>query len=177
MSTHHFARASLYADYGRAGIGVSLTFGPLVLLDPTPILAWVFAALALLFAWFGVRTLIRQMSRVEMGTQGIALIGPRPREVGWDQLQEVRLAYFAPRRARRAREPTRAEREEGWLQLTLIGDDGRRLNLDSTLSDFADVLDRTHRVVRSRDLPLDPATMANFAAVGLAADDPDLRRA
>lgn len=169
MSTHRFARASLYADYGRAAAGFALTFGPLVLLDPAPVLIWIFAALALLFAWFGLRTLVRQMSRVEMGPHRIALIGPRPKEILWERLREVRLSYFAPRRARRSRDLAPADGPGGWLQLSLIDEGGRRLDLDSTLDGFPEVLARAHGIVRARDLPLDPATQANFAAV-----EPDL---
>lgn len=172
MSTHRFAPASLYADYGRAALGFTLTFGPLVLLQPAPVLAWIFAGLALLFAWFGLRTLLRQLSRVEIGPQRIALVGPRPKEIRWADLSEVRLSYFAPRQARRSRDSAPSEEAEGWLQLSLIDRGGRRLDLDSTLDDFADVLARAQRTVRTRDLPVDPATSANFAALGLAVEEP-----
>jgi hypothetical protein len=172
MSTHRFARTSLYADYGRAALGFALTFGPLVLLDPAPVLAWLFGGLALLFAWFGLRTLLRQMSRVEVGPGRILLIGPRPREIRWEHLREVRLSYFAPRRLRRGREADPSDGAEGWLQLSLIDRGGQRLDLDSTLDDFTDILARAHRAVRARDLPVDPATSANFAAVGLSVAEP-----
>lgn len=167
MSVHRFARSSLYGDYARAGTGLALTLVPLVFLDPLPVLAWIFAALAALFAWFALRTAIRHMSRVEMGPHGIVLEGPRRVAVPWDELADVRLAYFAPRRLRRGRGLGAGEEPEGWLQLSLIAGDGSRLDVDSTLDGFTEVLAQAHRVIRSKDLALDPATSSNFAAIGL----------
>ena len=161
MSTHQFDRQSLYLDYLRAGFGFAVTAGPLLLLDLLPVIAWPFTLLALLFAWFGVRTLVRHLSRVELSASRIALQGPVPRSVAWEDLREVRLAYFAPRRAH----------GRGWLQLTLRGAGRRPLRLESTLDDFEDVLRRVRQVVAARELPLDPTTASNFAALGMPPPD------
>jgi hypothetical protein len=168
MSMHQFDRPSLYLDYTRAAFGLAVTAGPLLLLDLLPVIAWPFALLALLFAWFGVRTLVRHLSRVELSASRIALEGPLPRSVAWEELREVRLAYFAPRRAH----------GRGWLQLTLRGRSRRPLRLESTLDGFEDVLRCVRQVVATRELPLDPTTASNFAAVGMPTaghsnEDPD----
>jgi hypothetical protein len=148
---------SLYLDYLRCALGLALTAGPLLLLDLAGAVAALLAALGLLFAWFGARTLVRQLSRVELSGEGIALSGPVPRHLAWRDLERMRLAYYAPRRAR----------DDGWLQLTLSGGGSRPIRLDSTLSGFDQVLGQASRAARAKALPLDAATHANLAALGL----------
>jgi hypothetical protein len=70
----------------------------------------------------------------------------------------MQLAYYAPRRAR----------QDGWLQLTLRGPSGPAIRVDSTLDGFDDVLRRATGAAARNELPLDPATEANLAALGLA---------
>lgn len=166
MSTHHFDRRMLLADGGRAAVGTALTLGPLIMLDTAPVVTWLLAALALLFIWFAIRTLIRWRSRVVLSAGQIGLEGPRPRTIRWQDLQSVRLAYFAVRRGREQRQP-------GWLQLTLRGGPRRGLKIDSTLERFDELLAQVHRVALARDLPLDPTTAGNFAALGLGTPDPE----
>ncbi|HEX2477773.1 MAG TPA: hypothetical protein VHK45_00730 [Geminicoccaceae bacterium] len=151
--------ATLYTDYLRAAAGLALTLGPLLLLDVAYPLVALLAALGLLFAWFGLRTVTRHLSRVELSGSAIAVRGPRPRYLAWGELERVRLAHYAPRRAR----------DDGWLQLTLRGAGGPSIRLDSTLVGFEEVLGAASRAARAKALPLDAATQANLAALGLAA--------
>jgi hypothetical protein len=149
--------AKLYGDYIRAGVGLALTAGPLLLLDLTRGVALLLALLGLLFVWFGARTVLRHLSRVELSGNAVALRGPIARRVAWADLARLKLAYYAPRRAH----------DQGWLQLTLRSTDGAAIQLDSTLAGFDEVLDQASRAARAKGLPLDPATQANFAALGL----------
>ena len=48
--------AALYADYLRAAFGLALTVGPLLLLELADVVVAPLAALGLVFAWFGMRT-------------------------------------------------------------------------------------------------------------------------
>ena len=113
--------ASLYPDYLRAAFGVALTLGPLLLLEVADVVKAPLAVLGLLFAWFGIRTVSRHLSRVELSGSAIALRGPVSRHLAWGQLERMKLAYYAPRRSR----------DDGWLQLTLRGAGGRSIRLDS----------------------------------------------
>lgn len=164
-----YSAASLYPDYLRALFGLALTVGPLLLLDLAGVVAMLLAGLGLLFAWFGTRTIVRHLSWVELSGDAIALRGPAPRRLSWCDLERVKLAYYAPRRSR----------EGGWLQLTLSGTGGRPIRLDSTLCGFEQVLGEASRVARAKDLPLDAATHANLAALGLrgSGEAPDVPRA
>lgn len=149
--------ATLYADYLRAGLGLALSLGPLLMLEVAGVLVAPLAALGLLFAWFGMRTMARHLSRVELSRSAIALRGPLARHLAWGDLERLKLAYYAPRRSR----------ENGWLQLTLRGAGGRPIRLDSTLAGFDQVLGAASRAAKAKDLPMDAATQANLAALGL----------
>jgi hypothetical protein len=155
--------AALYPDYLRTAFGLAVTVGPLLLLDLAGVVAALLAALGLLFAWFGARTIVRHLSRVELSGDAIALCGPAPRRLAWRDLERMKLAYYAPRRSR----------EDGWLQLTLSSAGGRPIRLDSTLAGFDRVLGEASRVARAKALPLDAATHANLFALGLDASAAD----
>lgn len=157
MSQHHYPATTLYGDYLRALFGLAVTGLPLVLVDVADPLAAVFAALALLFGWFGARTALRQASRIELSSEDIAIRGPVERRLPWSQLERVKLAYYAPRRAQ----------DGGWLQLTLRGAAGRPIRLDSTLEDFDRVLHKVRDEADARSLPLDATTADNFTALGM----------
>jgi hypothetical protein len=177
MSTHRYPISSLYSDYLRVAIGLSLTMGPLLLLDLAPAVAWLLAGLAVLFVWFGLRTVLRQLSSVEITARAIGIRGPLGRVVPWDELTRMKLAYYAPRSRsslrRRDRHHERDERDDGqrgWLQLTLRSARGRPIRIESTLEGFDQVLRRA--MATREQLDLDPTTMANLAALGLDRDDP-----
>lgn len=160
---------SLYPDYLRTALGLVVTVGPLFLLDLAGVVAGMLAGLGVLFAWFGTRTILRHLSRVEISGDAISLCGPVPRRLAWRDLERLKLAYYAPRRSR----------DDGWLQLTLSGRRGRPIRLDSTLSGFDRVLGQASRVAQAKALPLDAATHANLAALGfegapIPAERPDL---
>jgi hypothetical protein len=154
---------ALYADYLRAAFGLALTAGPLLLLDLAEVVAALLGVLGLLFAWFGMRTVVRHLSRVELSGNAIALCGPVARRLAWDDLERMKLAYYAPRRSR----------DDGWMQLTLRGRDGRAIQLDSTLAGFDQVLGQASRAASAKALSMDAATQANLAALGLGAGGAD----
>ncbi|MDX1541810.1 MAG: hypothetical protein R3349_10455 [Geminicoccaceae bacterium] len=165
-STHHFSRPALLADGARASVGLLLTVGPLVLLETAAVVTWALAGLSLLFAWFGARTLARHRSRVVLSPRGVDLVGPRPTSIRWAEIDDVRLGYFAPRRA---------QPKQGWMQLTLHDRTGQTLRLDSTLERFDDLLSEVHQVASSAGLDLDQTTASNFAALGLTEPPPDAK--
>jgi len=177
MSTHHYPIGPLSSDYLRVAVGLALTLGPLLLLDLATPIAWLLSILAVLFAWFGLRTVLRQLSAVELGSEGVAIRGPLGGALAWDELARMKLAYYAPRSwsSARRRDPQREprdDRQQGWLQLTLQGTSGRRIRIESTLEGFDQVLRRALAVVARKELALDPTTTANLAALGLDRDDP-----
>jgi hypothetical protein len=151
---------SLLGDYARAGIGVVLTAG-LVLLTPAgSIMSWVFGSLALLFLGFAIRTAWRHASRIEFSNERISLFGPGQASFPWDALAAVKLSYYA----------TTSDRQGGWMQLTLNGAGGARIRIDSTLDGFVDVARRVAQAATDNGLQLSPATASNFQALGIAVE-------
>jgi len=174
MSKHHYPISALSSDYLRVAVGLALTLGPLLLLDLAAAIAWLLAGLAVLFVWFGLRTGVRQLSAVELSSQGIAVRGPFGRSLAWDELTGLKLAYYAPRSRSgpRRREPEhvrgeRDPRQRGWLQLTLQGAQGRPIRVESTLQGFEEVLRRATATAARKHLLFDPTTTANLSALGL----------
>ena len=160
MRHYSYPATTLISDYLRVGAGLAVTVGPLLALDLAPAIAVLLATLALLFAWFGVRTGLRQLSGVELSQAEIALSGPIRRRLPWHELRRLQLAYYAPRRAR----------QDGWLQLTLRGPAGAPIRVDSTLDGFEEVLRQASAAAAANHLALDPTTEANLAALSIAAD-------
>ena len=158
MEHYRYPATAVVPDYLRTAFGLAATAGPLLALDLAPPIAVLLSGLALLFAWFGVRTALRQLSWIELSAADIALCGPIRRRLPWQQLRRLQLAYYAPRRARR----------DGWLQLTLRGARGPAICIDSTLEGFDAVLRRAAGAAFGNALVLDAATEANLAALGLA---------
>lgn len=157
MNAYRYPTPVIYADYLRAAFGLGITLGPLLLLDLARVIAVLFAVLALLFAWFALRTALRQASRIELSPEAIALHGPIERRLRWRELSRVKLAYYGPRRAR----------ERGWLQLTLRASGRRPIRVDSTLEGFDQVMHHVQDTIQSRDLPIDATTSSNLAALDL----------
>jgi hypothetical protein len=160
MSEHRYPASSVYSDYGRVAFGLAVTLVPLLLVDLPAVVAALLAALAALFGWFGWRTWLRQQSSIELSSEAIALRAPfaqhLDRRLDWHRLERLKLAYYAPRRSR----------QDGWLQLTLRGAEGRSIRIDSTLEGFDAVLAQAADAAAERALPLDPATAANLSTMG-----------
>ena len=156
MSEHRYPADALVGDYLRAGAGLLLVGAPLVLVPLNIYVEGALGGLAALFGAFGGLTALRQLRRIEVGEEGIAARGPFPVRLTWEALEGVTLRYFA----------TRRDGARGWMELKLRGA-GRRLLLDSRIDGFNDIAQRTARAAARRQLPLTPATAANFAALGI----------
>lgn len=156
MSEHRYPTDALIGDYLRAGAGMALTGTPLAL---TPLNVYVTAVLGVLMALFGVfgaLTALRHLRRVEVGEEGIALVGPFPARLAWAALESVNLRYFA----------TRRDGAKGWMELRLAGE-GRRVMLDSRIEGFDSIVRRAAAAAERQRLALNPATTTNFAALGI----------
>jgi hypothetical protein len=157
MTRHHYPLAAVAGDYARAGLGLALAVPPLLLLQLNTIVAAIFASLVVLFAVFAWRTLLRQLGTIEADDVEIRRTGPFPVTIRWNELDELKLGYYA----------TRRDGGGGWMQLTLRAG-RRRLRIDSRIVDFPAIVGRAASVARARGLPLSPASANNLAALGVA---------
>jgi hypothetical protein len=162
MTRHRYPLPALLGDYARACLGLALTALPLALVPMNPVVAAIFAGLALLFAVFALSTARRQLSVVELDESGIGQSGARPIRIDWQSLDAVALRWFASRRDRSS--------GSGFMQLVLKGG-GKRLSVDSRIEDFTALADAAAAAARRRHLPLGEATAANFMALGIRVEE------
>ena len=160
MSVHRYPMRALAGDYARAGAGMALPLAPLLFVTPGPGMIAVLGGLATLFFVFGLRTWRRQLTRVEVTEEGIttqASARPAPRvSIPWHGLSGLKLRFYS----------TQRNREQGWLQMSLIAGDGT-LRIDSNLEDFETVARRAADAARANGLALEPTTISNLGALGL----------
>ncbi len=147
-----YPAGAVVRDYLRAGAGMALAGIPLLAVPTIPVFTWLLAAAVVVFAVYGVRTVGRHLTRIEVSERAI---GP----IAWQELTEVRLTYY----------PSRRDRTDGWMQMTLSGG-GRRLSVDSRLAGFDALAARASAMAAANGRPLDAATVDNLAALGIAAN-------
>ena len=155
MTHHQYSIKSLILDYLRAGVGVSLTAGPLIITDISTVTAYILLFLALLFTVFATRTVIRQITTVELTGSGVESTGLFRTKLDWCRLERVRLRYYT----------TRRDRRNGWMQLSLMGLGTRQIKLDSSLEGFEDIALAAVREARNRGIVLDSTTTDNLYAL------------
>ena len=125
---HSHTLRSLTADYTRAGGGLLVTALPLLSVETTGAVSWVLAGGALLFAVYGVNTVIRHLGAVECNESGISVSGPISKAVAWSDMCDLRLRYFS----------TRRDGQKGWMQL-VVKSPSATVRIESTLTGFADL--------------------------------------
>ena len=162
MFTCKYSRKSISGDYLRAIIGLVITGGLLLAATKVTIFQYIFAAGALLFFGFLLRTFLRQFSSFVVTKQDLKRVGLFKRSLSWDQLNNVTLKYFSTRRDRKA----------GWYQLTL-SDDIVKITIDSELMGFDTVMKICSDVVMQKQLTVSETTSENFASSGFSLMDSD----
>ena len=157
MFTCKYSRKSISGDYIRAIIGLVITGGLLLAATKITIFQYIFAAGALLFFGFLLRTFLRQFSSFVVTKQDLKRVGLFKRSLSWDQLNNVTLKYFSTRRDRKA----------GWYQLTL-SDGIVKISIDSELMGFDTVMKTCADVVIQKRLIVSETTSENFASSGFS---------
>ena len=157
MFTCKYSRKSISGDYIRAVTGLVITGGLLLAATKITIFQYIFAAGALLFFGFLIRTFLRQFSSFVVTEQDLKRVGLFKRSLSWDQLNNVTLKYFSTRRDRKA----------GWYQLTL-SDGIAKITIDSELMGFDTVMKICADVVIQKRLTVSETTSENFASSGFS---------
>ena len=147
---------AIYGDYARAVVGLVFTLGPAVAIGQWSHAHWLLLPLAALFGVFAFRTWRRARITVEWDETGLSISGGGRASVPWNELVSLKLAFYA----------TGRDRTGGWMQLTLRGN-GVKALADSGAENFSAFAARCAVAAQAKGLPLDPATRANFASLGI----------
>ena len=150
---------SLVYDYMRGilGLGISVVIIQSIG-DDTPIF-WVILALAVLFMVWLVNTALRHISRIRFDEEGLRTAPWPKKTIAWSGLEEMALRYYS----------TRRKRKDGWMTLSLkSGKD--KIDIESTLPHFADIVARAAYAAKQANLPLDQVTVDNMDAIGVKVD-------
>jgi hypothetical protein len=156
-SLHVYPRRALLPDYARALAGLAVTGLPLLFTEPASVMFWLLLGFAALFAIYGLRTMLRQRTRIELDDEGIGASGAWGGRVDWKDLRDVSVRYYS----------TRRDRSGGWMQLVVRGR-GRSVSADSTISGFERLVADAVAAAARRGVSLSQRTRANVGALGIA---------
>lgn len=160
--SHRYPARAMGADYVRAFSGAAITLGPIAIFGVAPPVVYILGGIGTLFVVFGVRTFVRHLTRFTVSAREIRVVGPVRAALRWQDLESMTLSYYSTKRDRRG----------GWMQLKLKGASSA-LKLDSTVEDFPVIARYAFRAAQENHLALSQATLANLAALGLAANVED----
>jgi len=157
MFTCKYSRKSISGDYIRATIGLIITAGLLLAATQITIFQYIFAAGAILFFGFLLRTFLRQFSSFIVTKTNIERVGLFKSSLSWNNLNNVTLKYFA----------TRRDRKDGWYQLTL-SDGIIKITIDSELMGFDNIMKICSDTVIQKRITVSETTSDNFTSSGFS---------
>jgi hypothetical protein len=165
-SLHRYDTRVLMGDYIRAVAGAAICFAPLLLVEVASVLVYILLAIGAVFTVFGLRTLVKNLTRIEISALGIRALGPKSRAIEWAELSGMKLAYYSMRRNRQGGNMDLSG-SKSWMELKLRGTHGA-ITVDSSLDGFDAVVASALEAARDRELPLNDVTLANLDAMGFA---------
>jgi hypothetical protein len=162
---HVYPATAMVGDYLRAAAGLVPT-GVVFATEPVgTVAATVLGSFAAVFGIFGLRTVLRHGTSLEMTDTELRAFGVWPCAISWAELDRMKLSYYSTRRDRRS----------GWMQLEL-GAGGATVRLDSRIAGFDRLVRRAAEVAAMRDIELNEATLANLEALGIRLPEPGAPR-
>jgi len=156
LSRHQYPPRALAADFTRSAIGLILTTGPLFFGDLLIAVRIILIVLSLVFLIYGLRTFMRRAVTIELCDQGVRATGPVAASIAWRDLKDVRLNYFS----------TRKDREKGWMQLHLSGND-HKLRIDDSITGFDQIVSSAITGAVAHGIGLGASTLENLDALGI----------
>jgi len=153
---HVYPAAAMVGDYLRAAAGLVPT-GVVFATEPVgTVAATVLGGFAAVFGIFGLRTVLRHGTILEMTDTELRTHGAWRARISWAKLDRMKLTYYSTRRDRRS----------GWLQLELRAG-GSTVRLDSRIVGFDQLVRRAAEVAMARGVALNEATLDNLQALGI----------
>lgn len=159
MTEHRYPRSAIMADFGRAGAGLLLTFGPLLFVPVASIAGTILLILGGLFFAFALRTWDRQRLIIKLDDNGVTAAALLRKKIAWQDIAALQLRYYAVKR----------DRSQGWMQLTLKSADSK-MQMESTLEAFEKIVGVAAAAANRNSVELSPSTIENIKALGLPTD-------
>lgn len=161
ITRHAYPAAAMVGDYLRSAAGLVPT-GVVFATEPvSTVAATVLGSFAAIFGIFGLRTVLRHGTILEMTDTELRAQGVWRCTISWAELDRMKLNYYSTRRDRRG----------GWMQLEL-GARGTKVRLDSRIAGFDRLVSRAAEVAAMRGIELNEATLANLEALGIRLPEP-----
>jgi hypothetical protein len=155
-SRHVYPATAMVGDYLRAAAGLVPT-GVVFATEPvSTVAATVLGSFAAVFGIFGLRTVLRHGTSLEMTDTELRASGAWPSRISWSELDRMKLTYYSTRRDRRS----------GWMQLELSAG-GAKVRLDSRIAGFDRLVLRAAEVAAERGVELSDVTLDNLQALGI----------
>jgi hypothetical protein len=153
---HVYPATAMVGDYLRAAAGLVPT-GFVFATEPvSTVAATVLGSFAAVFGIFGLRTVLRHRTSLEMSDTELRAYGALRCRISWAELDRMKLTYYSTRRDRRS----------GWMQLELSAG-GSTVRLDSRIAGFDRLVLRAAEVAATRGVALNEATLDNLQALGI----------
>ena len=157
MSRHAYPTSAMLGDYARTAAGL-VPAAAILAVEPVGMVAGaVLGGLGALFAIFGLRTAVRHSTSIEATREALYASGLCSLSIRWDELDQLKLAYYS----------TRRDRREGWMQLELRSGSAR-LRVDSRIEGFTELVRTSVQAAQLRGLRLNEATSINLQALGIS---------
>ena len=121
MTIFHYPMNALRGDYLRGAIGLFVTVGLLIAATKITIFQYIFAAGAVLFLGFFLRTAQRHLTTFSFSNDTFQANGPLGKNISLPAVIDIRLRYFSTRKDRTG--------EGGWFELT-IRDPKSKISVD-----------------------------------------------
>ena len=116
--------------------------------------------LLVVFLVYGLRTLNRQYTVLELDGEGLRANGLLRRNMLWEDITKFDLRYFS----------TRRDRQQGWMQLRLDSND-TVIRVDSQIEGFDRVVEQAFENAQAAGAAMGETTMINLASMGLGPMD------
>ena len=157
MTIFHYPMNALRGDYLRGAIGLFVTVGLLIAATKITIFQYLFAAGAVLFLGFFLRTAQRHLTTFSFSNDTFQANGPLGKNISLPAVIDIRLRYFSTRKDRTG--------EGGWFELT-IRDPKSKISVDSTINGFEQIMQRCVNTIHQNKLTPSETTIENFSSAG-----------
>ena len=157
MTIFHYPMNALRGDYLRGAIGLFVTVGLLVAATKITIFQYIFAAGALLFLGFFLRTAQRHLTTFSFSNDTFQANGPLGKNISLPAVIDIRLRYFSTRKDRTGK--------GGWFELT-IRDPKSKISVDSTINGFDQIMQHCVDIIHQNKLAPSETTIENFSSAG-----------